>query len=98
MHPLAYDFFVTWAELKVKAKKSLPENARKAIRNQIERPGDAKLPHDRDEAPDDEGEHSMQRDQDRKPIKQAHEDVEAGIVDSERIGVPNDVPASVDNR
>jgi hypothetical protein len=56
-----------------------------------------KLPHDRDEssAPvEEDGQH----DHNRKPIAQAHHDVESGVKDTERIGTPNDVPSSGDNR
>jgi hypothetical protein len=57
---------------------------------------DAALPHDRDErsrppAKEDSGHN-------RESIEQAHEDVESGIKDTERIGTPSDVPSSGRNR
>lgn len=55
-------------------------------------PGTA-MPHDRDESAKPEAD-TPQRDENRTIIRQAHEDVERGLVDTERIGTPNDVPAS----
>jgi hypothetical protein len=54
---------------------------------------DAPLPHDRDErsVPADE---NAQHRQNRETIEQAHDDVESGVQDTERIGTPNDVPSS----
>jgi hypothetical protein len=59
-------------------------------------PGAAPLPHERDEqsVPVEE---DAQHDHNRQPIAQAHDDVESGQVDTERRGVPNDVPSSRDN-
>ena len=56
-------------------------------------------PHERDESPDN-GKRGTDRstDQPRRRIPQAHEDIERGVVDSERRGVPSDVPDSRDNR
>ena len=51
------------------------------------------LPHDRDEKAEAPVENAQHR-ENRKPIDQAHRDVEAGIQDTERIGTPNDVPSS----
>jgi hypothetical protein len=54
------------------------------------------LPHDRDEKsapPVEDGQHQHNR----LPIAQAQRDVEAGLRDTERIGVPNDVPSSRKN-
>ena len=51
----------------------------------------AKLPHDRDESPQPPHEDAQHR-KNREPIAQARRDVESGIVDTERIGTPNDVP------
>jgi|GEM_PF-4865401 len=59
--------------------------------------GDAHLPHDRDEKPQAAAE-NPQHDHNRKPMRQAHRDVESGIRDTERIGAPNDVPGSIENR
>ncbi len=57
---------------------------------------DAPLPHDRDEGK--EKQHGgRQREGNRRPIAQAHDDVERGVQDTERIGVPNDVPSSGTN-
>lgn len=56
----------------------------------------AHLPHDRDEragAPEDNAQHE----DNRESIRQAHDDVESGIEDTERIGTPSNVPASRDN-
>ena len=58
---------------------------------------DRPLPHDRDEKPQPLVENAQHR-ENRKPIDQARKDVEAGIQDTERIGTPNDVPSSGDNR
>jgi hypothetical protein len=60
-------------------------------------PGDAPLPHERDERsvpPKEDAQHRHNR----QPIAQAHRDVEAGLQDTERIGTPTDVPSSADNR
>ena len=57
--------------------------------------GAGPLPYERDEqavAPKQDGQHRHNR----KPIAQAHQDVESGIKDTERIGTPNDVPSSAD--
>ncbi|MEO8937108.1 MAG: hypothetical protein ABI277_15420 [Burkholderiaceae bacterium] len=54
---------------------------------------DASLPHERDEtaaAPEEDAQHRANR----APMRQAHEDVESGLVDTERMGTPNDVPSS----
>ena len=48
---------------------------------------------DRDEKAEAPVENAQHR-ENRKPIDQAHRDVEAGIQDTERIGTPNDVPSS----
>jgi hypothetical protein len=56
-----------------------------------------KLPHDRDEAAKPEAD-TAQRDHNRTIVRQAHEDVERGLVDTERVGTPNDVPASKPKR
>jgi hypothetical protein len=53
----------------------------------------AALPHDRDESADAPAE-DAQHDANRAPMRQAHADVEAGLVDTERRGTPNDVPSS----
>ena len=58
---------------------------------------DKPLPHDRDETPQAPVENAQHR-ENRKPIDQARRDVEAGIQDTERIGTPNDLPSSGDNR
>ena len=57
---------------------------------------EARLPHDRDEKPQATPENA-QHDHNRRPIRQAHRDVESGIQDTERIGTPNDVPGSNEN-
>ena len=54
---------------------------------------DAPLPHDRDERSGPVKEDGQHR-HNREPIEQARRDVESGIQDTERIGTPNDVPAS----
>lgn len=58
-------------------------------------PGTAN-PHDRDESAGPVEENAQHRDN-RKPIAQAHRDVEGGIEDTERIGIPSDVPKAADN-
>ncbi len=57
---------------------------------------DGQLPRDRDEssAPVED---DAQRAQNRAPIRQAHDDVEAGRQDTERYGQPNDVPPAREN-
>ena len=58
---------------------------------EIKPDGEEKLPHARDESPEpphEDGQHH----ENRKPMEQAHRDVKAGILDTERIGTPNDVP------
>jgi hypothetical protein len=58
-----------------------------------------KLPHERDQSASDTG---NRLDQALPPtareIEQAHEDVEQGQRDTDRRGVPDDVPSSRDNR
>ena len=54
------------------------------------------LPHDRDEKPEIPVENA-QHGENRKSIDQAHDDVESGIQDTERIGIPSDVPSSGKN-
>lgn len=75
-------------------KPSAPQSAVPDDRN-------AHLPSERDEkageSPGSEA-GNPQRDHNRKPIEQAHRDVESGVQDTERIGTPNDVPSSRENR
>ncbi len=56
----------------------------------------APLPHDRDESAAPPVENAQHR-TNRAPIRQAHEDVESGVQDTERIGTPSDVPSSGQN-
>jgi hypothetical protein len=56
----------------------------------------APLPHDRDEQSAPPVEDAQHR-HNRRPIVQAQRDVESGLRDTERIGVPNDVPSSRHN-
>ena len=51
----------------------------------------AKLPHDRDEAAEHVHEDGLHA-KNREPIAQARRDVESGILDTERIGTPSDLP------
>ena len=60
------------------------------------RADEAALPHDRDEQPSSEHD-DAQKDANRAPMRQARDDVETGVQDTERIGVRNDVPSSGDN-
>ncbi|MGI9027199.1 MAG: hypothetical protein ACR2GP_16815 [Burkholderiaceae bacterium] len=53
----------------------------------------AELPHDRDEAAERVHRDGLHK-TNREPIEQARRDVESGIVDTERIGTPSDVPTS----
>lgn len=65
---------------------------------------DAQLPHDRDERagskpgtePGAESDNA-QHDQNRKSMERALADTESKIVDTERRGIPSDVPSSSDN-
>ena len=53
-----------------------------------------KLPHERDESARSTGNRLDQKvPPSERQISQAHDDVEAGQVDTDRRGVPNDVPA-----
>ena len=58
-----------------------------------------KMPHERDESAADTG---NRLDEARPPtareIKQAHDDIERGLEDTDRRGVPDDVPGSRENR
>ena len=56
----------------------------------------APLPHDRDESASPPVENAQHR-ANRAPIRQAHDDVESGVQDTERIGTPGDVPSSRQN-
>jgi hypothetical protein len=54
-----------------------------------------KLPHERDESARSTGNRLDQKvPPSKRVISQAHEDVESGQVDTDRRGVPNDVPSS----
>ena len=68
-----------------------PQQARRGT--PLETSGSPRLPSDRDETPTPPKE-DAQHAANREPIRQAHEDVESGIEDTERIGTPNDVPSS----
>ena len=59
--------------------------------------GPASLPHDRDEKPVEPKDDAQHR-ANRAPVEQARRDVESGVQDTERIGVPSDVPASDENK
>jgi hypothetical protein len=59
----------------------------------------AKMPHERDESAGDTG----NRMREAMPpsdgeIRQAHRDIEHGLSDTDRRGVPDDIPSSRDNR
>jgi hypothetical protein len=60
---------------------------------------DMRQPNERDEAPDG-GSHGTDRrtDPDEKQIPRAHKDVERGLVDTERRGIPSNVPSRRRNR
>ncbi len=66
-------------------------------REQVPTNTGAGLPHERDEKSGSD-DATGSGDHPRAPIKQAHDDVESGIQDTERIGTPNDVPSSADQR
>ena len=57
----------------------------------------AKIPAERDETPTAPVENA-QHVKNREPMRQAHDDVESGVRDTERIGTPNDVPSAGENR
>lgn len=57
---------------------------------------DAKIPAERDEAPSAPVENA-QHHANRSTMRQAHDDVESGVRDTERIGTPNDVPSAATN-
>jgi hypothetical protein len=56
-------------------------------------------PNERDGSPDN-GKTGTDRktDVDQREVSQAHEDVERGLIDTDRRGVPDDVPDSRDNK
>lgn len=55
---------------------------------------DAKMPHERDESAHSSGNRlSETLPPSQREISQAHEDTERGILDTERRGVPNDLPS-----
>jgi len=66
---------------------------RQSTNDEVSRDRGTGLPHDRDETARPEAD-TAQRDQNRTIVRQAKEDVERGVLDTERIGTPNDVPAS----
>lgn len=57
---------------------------------------EAHLPHERDENAGT-GDATAEQGRQRASMKQAHEDVESGIEDTERRGIPSNVPSSQDN-
>ena len=58
---------------------------------------DTSLPHDRDEKGGNGDENDPQQRANRTATRQAHDDVERGIQDTERIGTPNAVPSADQN-
>ena len=66
---------------------------RKSTPAETARDPGARLPHDHDESARPEAQ-TPQRDENRAIVRQAHEDVERGLVDTERIGTPSDVPSA----
>jgi hypothetical protein len=67
-------------------------------RNSTKRPI-AKMPHERDESARDTG--NRMRESMPPPggeIRQAYRDIEHGLSDTDRRGVPDDIPSSRDNR
>ncbi len=56
----------------------------------------AALPNDRDERPSAPTENDQHR-QNRELIEQGRKDLESGIEDTDRIGIPSVVPTSKDN-
>ncbi len=65
-------------------------------RDQVPSDTNAHLPHERDEK-SGSGDATAEADHRRDSMGQAHADVEAGIQDTERRGIPSDVPSSKDN-
>lgn len=58
-----------------------------------------KTPHERDESAADTGNRLGEaRPPTAREITQAHHDIESGLEDTDRRGVPNDVPGSRENR
>lgn len=53
---------------------------------------DAEQPHERDESPDSQVEGSGATDPERTDIDQASRDVVSGLVDTDRRGIPDDIP------
>lgn len=52
----------------------------------------AKQPHERDESPESQPTGSAPTDPGREDIRQASQDIERGLVDTDRRGTPDDVP------
>ena len=60
---------------------------------------DPKMPHERDESARSSGERSSEsRPPPDQQIVQAHDDVERGLIDTDRRGTPDDIPRSVHDR
>lgn len=80
---------------KTQAKPQVPVQGS----TQPESSEEKRLPHERDEAPDS-GFAGTDRhtDPSQSEIPQAHEDVERGLVDTDRRGIPSDVPSRRRNR
>jgi hypothetical protein len=58
-----------------------------------------KMPHERDESASETGNRLDEaQPPNAREIQQAHDDVEQGMQDTDRRGVPDDVPSSRDNR
>jgi hypothetical protein len=53
---------------------------------------DAKQPHERDESPESQPTGSTPTDPGREDMRQASEDIERGLVDTDRRGTPDDIP------
>ena len=75
----------------------MPESTERARPRTTEADDEKSLPHDRDEKRTIPPIENAQHVENREPIDQAHDDVESGIQDTERIGVPSNVPSSGQN-
>ncbi|HKO88451.1 MAG TPA: hypothetical protein VJU83_08035 [Burkholderiales bacterium] len=89
------------AEPRTQAKHQVPVQGSTGIEDEIHeetRNTKFRQPNDRDEAPDG-GQTGTDRDTDQlqREIPQAHADIERGLVDTDRRGVPSDVPSRKGN-
>ena len=74
-----------------KAIRQQPQQGSPEKADSLER-ATVRLPHERDESPDAGLTGSSRTDPVRSEVRQAETDVERGLKDTERRGIPNDIP------